>query len=1072
LEQQLEARRRELAEARWQLAEALQQKTATSEVLQVISSSTGELEPVFEAMLANATRLCEASYGAMWLSEGDHFRNAAFHGALPAAYMEQWRSATVGHTAPVGRVAQSRKPLQIADLRDDQTYLDRYPLTVTAVEVAGIHTLALVPMLKEDEFVGAVALYRKEVRPFTGKQIELVTSFAAQAVIAIENTRLLNELRESLQQQTTTADVLKVISRSTFDLQTILNTLTESAARLCDAEIVNIWRPEGRGFRLGATHRSISSKHREYIETLSIEPSRDSCVGRTLLDGAIVHIHDIEEDPEYRLEKFRLEGYRTMLGVPLLREGVPIGVITLIRSTRRPFTQKQIELATTFADQAVIAIENVRLVNELRARTGELTQSVEELRALGEISQAVNSTLDLQTVLDTIVAKAAQISGTEAGAIYVLDQSQSEFQLSATFGMSEELIAAVRNMQAEISEAIAEAHEPKQVPDLRELPSTPMNDTILRAGYRARLRVPLLRSGRVVGALVVRRKAPGEFPPSTVDLLKTFAAQSVLAIQNARLFAEIEDKGHQLEVAMRSVNEGVYDWDIETDEVYFSPALRRMIGVSAEVSTSAEWYQRIHPDDLQMYRGALVAHFKGETQRFECEYRYRMPNGSWRWARHHGIAVRRADGRARRMVGATGDITEAKQRDHELRIAKAEAEAARDAAERAHSEVERTREELEIANKYKSHFLASASHDLRQPLHALNLFVAQLRDESNPAERSRLVSRIDAAVGSMNELFEALLDMTKLEAGILKPNPTAIPVERLLDRIETTFADAARKKGLRLRVIASDAWVSSDPILLERIMLNLVSNAVCYTERGGVVVGCRHRGPELRIDVCDTGVGIPADERQRIFGEFYQLSGLRPDRSGGFGLGLAIVDRLGRLLGHRVELESSPGRGSRFSVSVPLAAQPRTAPAPLPEIADSACGKRVIVIDDDALVLDGMRGILQSWGCQVQTAASGDAALAVLAKDGGSPDLIISDSRLADGESGVETIERLRAAVGAPIPAFVITGDTAPERLREARAAGFLLLHKPVSPMSLRTTLNRLLKAHGTRLASSSSSVA
>jgi signal transduction histidine kinase/CheY-like chemotaxis protein len=613
-----------------------------------------------------------------------------------------------------------------------------------------------------------------------------------------------------------------------------------------------------------------------------------------------------------------------------------------------------------------------------------------------------------------------------------------------------------------------------------------------------------------------------------------------------------------------------------------------------------------------MYRRALIAHFKGETQRFECEYRYRMPNGSWHWARHHGIAERRADGRARRMVGATGDITEAKQREHELRTAQAEAaeargdaehtrealqtvidnmrdcvvlfnkdlrvkfindqaiefqryppdvahaslhdivrflaergdfgppdeaerlveerlalllggtrherrtasgryvqfdikpldgggllivsrditelkereealaaakgaaEAARDAAERAHSEVERTREKLEIANKYKSHFLASASHDLRQPLHALNLFVGQLRDESNPAERSRLVSRIDAAVGSMNELFEALLDMTKLEAGILKPNPTAIPVERVLDRIETTFADAARKKGLQLRVVASEAWVSSDPILLERIMLNLVSNAVRYTERGGVVVGCRHRGPELRIDICDTGGGIPADERQRIFGEFYQLSGLAPDRSGGFGLGLAIVDRLGRLLGHRVELESSPGRCSRFSVSVPLTAQPRTAelPAPLPAIADPARGKRVIVIDDDALVLDGMRGILQSWGCQVQTAASGDAALAGLAKDGGSPDLIISDSRLADGESGVETIERLRAAMGAPIPAFVITGDTAPERLREARAGGFLLLHKPVSPMALRTTLNRLLKAHDTRVASSNSSVA
>jgi CheY-like chemotaxis protein len=369
--------------------------------------------------------------------------------------------------------------------------------------------------------------------------------------------------------------------------------------------------------------------------------------------------------------------------------------------------------------------------------------------------------------------------------------------------------------------------------------------------------------------------------------------------------------------------------------------------------------------------------------------------------------------------------------------------------------------QLEIANKYKSHFLASASHDLRQPLHALNLFVAQLQGEADPAERSRLVGRIDAAVGSMNELFEALLDMTRLEAGILKANPVEFPVGRLLERVETTFGDAALKKGLKLRVVQSDAWVASDPILLERILLNLVSNAVRYTEKGGVVVGCRRRGNELRIDVCDTGAGIPEDQRQRIFGEFYQLSAVNADSREGLGLGLAIVDRLGRLLGHPVELDSRLGRGSRFSVTVPVAVQPHTAAqmgAPSPAIADPARGKRIIVIDDDALVLDGMRGILQSWGCEVETAASGDAALAALSANGGPPDLIISDSRLADGATGIEAIARLRAAAGAPIPAFVITGDTAPERLREASAAGFHLLHKPVSPMALRTTLNRLLK--------------
>jgi signal transduction histidine kinase/DNA-binding NarL/FixJ family response regulator len=372
---------------------------------------------------------------------------------------------------------------------------------------------------------------------------------------------------------------------------------------------------------------------------------------------------------------------------------------------------------------------------------------------------------------------------------------------------------------------------------------------------------------------------------------------------------------------------------------------------------------------------------------------------------------------------------------------------------------ERTHQ-LALANLAKSRFLAAASHDLRQPMHALNLFVAQLHHARNPGERQRLIGRIDAAVAGMNELFDALLDISKLDAGVLTPDIGEFPIALLFKRLETTFAGAAREKGLELRLLSSGAWVRSDCILLERILLNLVSNAVCYTARGGVLVGCRRRGALLRIEVWDTGIGIPQDQRRHIFGEFYQLAGSERDRRGGLGLGLAIVDRLGTLLDHPVELKSVVGKGSRFCVSVPAGARRSSAAAipPFETALNAARGKLVLVVDDDALVLEGMRGVLQSWGCRVVTAESDQVAVLKLAEERTRPDLIISDYRLAQGATGFELIEGLQEAFGPGIPAFLISGDTAPERLRDARASGYLLLHKPVQPMTLRAMLNRMLK--------------
>jgi len=373
--------------------------------------------------------------------------------------------------------------------------------------------------------------------------------------------------------------------------------------------------------------------------------------------------------------------------------------------------------------------------------------------------------------------------------------------------------------------------------------------------------------------------------------------------------------------------------------------------------------------------------------------------------------------------------------------------------------VEERTQQLKLANLAKSRFLAAASHDLRQPLHALGLFVAQLRGDMNAQERSRLVECINASVSAMNELFNALLDISRLDAGALTPTITEFPAAQLLQRIEGSFAGPAREKNLSFRVLPSDAWVRSDFILLERILFNLVSNAVRYTTQGGVVVACRKRGELLRIEVWDTGPGIAEDQRQNIFSEFYRLGEPERDQRAGLGLGLAIVDRLCTLLALPVELRSVVGQGSRFTVvasqapvRTAIAARPVTARAPT----DMADGKLVVVIDDDPRVLDGMRGLLQSWGCRVM---SGDTATAAIKGLGaGPPDLIISDYRLSDGNTGIEAIAHVRDQFGGAIPAFLISGDTHSDASQQARAKGLHLLHKPVDPMMLRAMVNRMLR--------------
>lgn len=384
--------------------------------------------------------------------------------------------------------------------------------------------------------------------------------------------------------------------------------------------------------------------------------------------------------------------------------------------------------------------------------------------------------------------------------------------------------------------------------------------------------------------------------------------------------------------------------------------------------------------------------------------------------------------------------------------------------ERSYATLERRVEErtqaLSEANQAKSRFLAAASHDLRQPLHALNLLVAQLRAEPTPAERQRLTLRVESAVASINGLFDTLLDISKLDAGVVTAQVSAIALQPVLDRVEATFAADARARGLDLRVRPQAGWVHSDPVLLERILGNLVANALRYTRSGGVLVGCRRRGGQLRVEVWDTGIGIPPDKHRAIFAEFYQVAPAGTLRGEGLGLGLSIVARLGQLLGHGVDVVSRPGLGSCFAVTMPEApAQPAPMPAVNSDFVpdDPLRGQRVLVIDNDADVLESTAGLLRTWGCAAVTASSGDQALERLGDLG--PKLVIADVHLDHEGDGPALVAQLRQRFGRELPAILVSGDVSQATRDRVAALGLPLLEKPVAPLRLRTLARRMLRA-------------